>query len=280
VARDEAKAHQLRRLGARAVTIDLFDGAAVTTALRGCDAVCNLATHIPTTRRAMAPGGFRQNDRIRTELSRILVDAALANGTGRFLQESVTFLYTDGGDGWLDESASLDPPVYARTALVAEGNVRRFTEAGGDGVVLRFSVFYGPYSHTALDLMKFVRRRVVPMFGPDGYVSSIDTDDAAAAVVAALSAPAGTYNVTDDEPVRRREYVDALAAALDVKAPRLPPRWMGTLFGSRAAPVTRSHRVSNQRLRDATGWEPAHASVRTGWPAVVAEARTAGAIRR
>jgi NAD dependent epimerase/dehydratase family enzyme len=36
---------------------------------------------------------------------------------------------------------------------------------------------------------------------PDSYVSSIHLDDAAAAVSAALHAPAGTYNVVDDEPL-------------------------------------------------------------------------------
>ena len=47
------------------------------------------------------------------------------------------------------------------------------------------------------------------MFGADGYVASINTDDAASAVVAALQAPPGIYNVSD-EPVTRQQYYAAL----------------------------------------------------------------------
>lgn len=278
VARSETKASLLRDLGAQPATIDPFDVDMVKEAIRGYDAVCNLATHIPPAARGTLPGAFRENDRIRTQLSRALVDAALATDVGHYVQESVTFLYAEGGEAWLDEDAPLDPPVYARTALVAEGHARRLTDAGGTGVVLRFSAFYGPDSHTSLDTIRLVRRRVAPMFGPDGYVSSIDTDDAGAAVVAALSAPGGVYNVSDDEPVTHREYVDALATTLGVKPPLVPPRAMGKPFGSRAAPVTRSQRISSQRFKGTTAWRPVHPSVRTGWPAVVAAARTAGTI--
>ena len=40
------------------------------------------------------------------------------------------------------------------------------------------------------------------------------TDDAASAVVAALDAPSGVYNVADDRPLRRSELASALAEAL------------------------------------------------------------------
>jgi nucleoside-diphosphate-sugar epimerase len=44
-------------------------------------------------------------------------------------------------------------------------------------------------------------------------VSSIHLADAAAAVVAALHGPIGTFNVVDDEPLTKREYAEALANA-------------------------------------------------------------------
>jgi hypothetical protein len=46
------------------------------------------------------------------------------------------------------------------------------------------------------------------------FFPSIHADDAAAAVVAALDAPTGTYDVVDDEPLRRGEQRAALAAAV------------------------------------------------------------------
>jgi hypothetical protein len=48
---------------------------------------------------------------------------------------------------------------------------------------------------------------------PDSYVSSIHLDDAAA-VIAALDVAGGTDNEVDDEPLTKRAYADALAAAL------------------------------------------------------------------
>jgi 2-alkyl-3-oxoalkanoate reductase len=89
-------------------------------------------------------------------------------------------------------------------------------------------------------------------------------------VVAALGAPAGTYNVADDEPVMRRAYVDSLAAALGVPPPRLPPPWLTALAGPVARALARSLRVSNRRLRETCGWAPRLPSVREGWPEVVA----------
>jgi nucleoside-diphosphate-sugar epimerase len=163
----------------------------------------------------------------------------------------------------------LDLPGYARTTLDAEAQAQRFTDAGGTGVVLRFGMFYGPDGHTTMDTVRLMRWGIAPGIGGASHISSIHTDDAAAAVVAALRAPAGVYNVVDNEPVTRREYAASLARALGRPAPRMAPRAAGAVLGSRAAVLSRSQRVSNRRFRGATGWAPRWLSVREGWPAVV-----------
>ena len=66
---------------------------------------------------------------------------------------------------------------------------------------------------------------------PQSFLSSVSHDDAASAVVAALRVGAGVYNVSDDEPLRRREFFDSLAAALGVKPPVIPPKWVGVPRG-------------------------------------------------
>lgn len=93
-------------------------------------------------------------------------------------------------------------------------------DAGGTGVVLRFATFDGPEGHHMRDMQRLLPKRIAPHVTPAGFLSSIHLDDAATAVVAALDAPSGTYNVVDDEPLTRREWVDAFAAALGVKPPR------------------------------------------------------------
>jgi nucleoside-diphosphate-sugar epimerase len=277
VARSPAKAQQLRAAGATAVEVDLFDGEAVRNAVAGHDVVCNLATHIPPLSKAARPGAMAENDRIRTEASRHLVDAGLAAGTRRYLQESIVFMYDDHGDQWIYEDSVLDVPPYIRSALEAEAQARRFTESGADGVVLRFGMFYGPGSSHTEAMVKAARWRIGALLGDKhGYFSMVHVDDAARAVPAALKVPAGTYNVVEDEPVRRVEQMQALAGAVGVRRLVAPPRIVMAAGGSTTRALSRSQRVSNSRFKHESGWAPRYPSVREGWPATVAAMRTTG----
>jgi 2-alkyl-3-oxoalkanoate reductase len=271
VARSPDAQAALERVGAHAVTVDLFDRAQLGAVLAGCDAVVNLATHMPrSSLRMLLPGAWRENDRLRRDASAALFDAALRVGIERFIQEAFAPAYPARGDRWIDETTPIAPARYGRSVGDPENAAARFTAAGGAGVVLRFAAFYGPDSRVLGDLVRTVRHGFAPLFGsPDAYISSVAHDDAAAAVLAALELPAGAYNVADDEPVSHRTYVDSLADALGVDHPRLPPSWMTALGGAPAAMLARSLRVSNRKLKAASGWAPLFRSVREGWPAAV-----------
>jgi nucleoside-diphosphate-sugar epimerase len=262
----------LERLGAEPAAVDLFDAWAVRRAVARHDAVINLATHIPRSSvRMMLPGAWRENNHIRRAGSRILAEAAQAEGVARFIQESFAPIYQDGGDRWVDELAPVRLTRYNRSVGDAEHSAAWFTERGGTGVVLRFAAFYGPDAAQTLELIASIRKGRALLPGrPEGLYSSISHDDAAAATLAALEVPAGIYNVGDDEPVTRREYVDTLAQTLGVPPPRFPPSWLMRLGGSLTETVGRSLRLSNRKLREATGWAPQHRGVREGWHAVVA----------
>jgi 2-alkyl-3-oxoalkanoate reductase len=274
VARTDAKAAQLRRQGAAPVKVSLFDPAAVEEAVAGSDAVINIATKIPSGLKVLFPRAFRENIRIRSEASQNLASAAIAARARVFIQESFAPAYPDRGAEWIDESVAIEPSSYIRSVLDAESAATEFTRSGGTGVVLRFSMFYGPDSSLTLDTVKSVSRGFSPALGgADGYMSSLWTDDAASAVLAALSVPAGVYNVTDDVPMPRREVFDLLADALGVKHPRMLPRWAAALMGSVADAVGRSHRISNAKFRHASNWVPRIPSVREGWKLLVKELR-------
>ncbi len=269
VARTAEKVGALGRLGARPEVVDLFDPAAVARAVRTHDVVCNLATSIPSSNRAVLPFAWRQNDRIRELASRNLAEAAAEAGAGRYIQESFAPMYPSSGDRWVDEHSPVSPAPHVRSALAAEQHTQKFTQAGGQGVVLRFALFYGPDSHHTLDVIRMARAGWAAMFGsPEGYVSSIHTDDAARAVVAALKARAGVYNVGDDEPVTKREFFAALADALGVPPPRFLPGFLTRLAGSVGETLARSLRISNRHFKEQTGWSPAYPSVRQGFPAL------------
>jgi nucleoside-diphosphate-sugar epimerase len=271
VARNDDKAAQLRDLGAEPVTVDLFDGDAVKAAVDGCEAVLHLATNVPRLRRMASKQGWATHNRLRTTATERLVDAALTTGATRFVKESVTFGYPDSGDAWIDETTPPDESI-AMLAPTLEGErmIDRFTADGGTGVVLRFGSFYGPTARMVDEALRLARWRMSLVAGkPNGYVSSIHTDDVAGAAVAALDAPAGLYNAVEDDPVTRREYLDAFSAAFGLAKLRPMPTWLVRLTGGAGAEaVIRSQRVSNRKLREATGWSPRFPSVREGWPAV------------
>jgi nucleoside-diphosphate-sugar epimerase len=274
IARTPEKAATLRSIGAEPVTVGLFDPAAIVEAVAGHDIVVNLATHIPDLSRAARTSAWAENDRIRTEGSRNLVAGAEAAGAARYIQESVSFFYADGGAEWLDEAAVFEPPAFAEAVLAAEAQAGRFTASGGVGVVLRFGWFYGNgASHTASQL-KMARRGLSPFPGAQhGYQTFVHLDDAAAAVVAAFDVPAGVYNVTEDEPATRRELAATLGAALGRRAGRALPG-AARLGGEKTAYLSRSTRVSNRRFREASGWAPTYPTPAGGWEQVVALADT------
>jgi nucleoside-diphosphate-sugar epimerase len=272
VARSTAKARQLEKQGATPVRVSLFDPPTVEAAVAGHEIVINIATSIPSGLRVLLPGAFKENIRIRTEASQNLASAAMATRSIRFIQESFAPAYPDCGDDWIDESVQISPSRYIESVWDAESAAAEFTKSGGIGVVLRFSMLYGPDSSLTLDTVKFVKRGLAPVFGGgNAYMSSLWTDDAAAAVFAALTVPAGTYNVTDDVPLRRREAFDLLAEELGVKPPRMLPSWATGLMGSVTQALGRSQKVSNARFRHAASWVPQVPSLREGWKLLVAE---------
>lgn len=267
VARSEKDRDWLEKLGARATKVDLFDGESIIHAVSGADTVVHFATSIPPLDEMPKRKSWEMNDRLRSEATNLLVDASIAEGASRFIQQSVTFFYADGADDWLDEGAAIAPPWdVLDSALDAEAHVERFKAAGGDGVVLRLGRLYGPGKASG-DYVQALRSRRMPIVGSgDNYVSSLHTEDAATSVLAALTAPAGIYNVTDDEPFRSGELTEAMARAVGASSPRRVPAWMARLVaGKSAGLLTTSQRVSNRKLKELTGWSPAYPSAVDGW---------------
>ncbi|HVH94015.1 MAG TPA: NAD(P)-dependent oxidoreductase, partial [Nocardioidaceae bacterium] len=108
MARTPEKAQQLADAGASAVRTSLLDHDGMVAMFDGADAVCNFATHVPVGLTALRPGAWRINDRLRTDGVRRVLEAAREAGVRRVIQESVSFLYADKGEDWIDEDAPLD----------------------------------------------------------------------------------------------------------------------------------------------------------------------------
>lgn len=267
VARSEDKATLVRSLGGEPTAVDLFDANAVRVAVVGAEVVINLATSIPSLAKAARGSAWATNERLRREASNHLVDGALAAGAGRYVQESIAFPYLDHADRWIDEDHPVDHTGPFTGARDAEAAAARFADRGGAGVVLRYAQFYAPDSTHTKAANATVRRRINPFIGaPSGYTSFIHAEDAGSAVVAALRAPSGTYNVVDDDPLTRAEAGEIVAEALGVKPPHPLPKVVRAVSPTSAKLLMKSLRVSNGRFKAATGWSPARPSIRGSWP--------------
>ena len=208
--------------GARAIEVSLFDAEALARAFSGCDTVLNLATAIPTGMlRPALRSAWRANDRVRSDGARAVAAAAARSGVSRLVQESLALAYADAAGDWIDESSPWEPLEYAATVRVSEDAARSFAaQDSGVSVILRFAQFYGPENpHTAM-MARMLRAGLSPLPGrSQDHWSLVHTEDAAAAVVAALDAPPGVYNVADDGPGTRRELADAMASVQGTRRP-------------------------------------------------------------
>lgn len=185
------------------------------------------------------------------------------------IQESFAPLYPDHGDAWIDESMPVAPVSYNESVLDAERSAQRFTEAGGVGVVLRFGGLYGP-DEILTEMLSMMRRGISPLPGdPAAFLSSLAQDDAATAVVASLGVPAGTYNIVEDEPMRRGEWVRTLATAAGIRVPKPIPAWVTAIGGSMLKLMARSERISNRKFREAAGWAPRYPKASDAWGVVL-----------
>src|SRR3982750_980996 len=79
----EAAGHELSM--PRHEELDLFDPSAVADAVRDVGAVLHLATRIRSLEQISDPIAWRENDRLRTDASRILVEAAITAGVDAYV---------------------------------------------------------------------------------------------------------------------------------------------------------------------------------------------------
>lgn len=251
--RSPEKARPLLDAGAEIERFDLLEVGTVarlTELLSGCVAVVHAATAIP--RDPSAPGAWDTNTRLRTEGTRVLLEASLTAGAEAYVQQSIALAYPDSDERWIDEGAPLDTsPGRAEVVApvrVMEAMVRSVNSGRLRWTVLRGGTLVGP--GTAQETTVARLRAGEEMVQPDaGFLSLVHVTDFAEAVEAAIRrAPAGsTFNVVD-EPLRQGKYLDRLA---DLVGAARPPR-------DPSASRPPSLRCSNRAAREALGWTPAH----------------------
>jgi nucleoside-diphosphate-sugar epimerase len=264
LARSPRSAAQIEALGAQSCLGDIYDLNALATGMRGCDAVANLATKVPVGSAALLPGSLRAIDRIRVQGSKVVAEAARRADVGRLVQQSLSFIYADQGDEWVDEHSPIDVTNASEPVVVAEDTVLGFAASGGTSVSLRFGLITGDDRNTAWLLKRAAAGKAIGLGAEGAWMHVVHPDDIGSAVVHALTAPGGVYNV-GAEPVQRRDYVDMIAQAAGRKHGHFMPPWVLRLGSEKLEILTRSQRVSSQRFSDRTGWHPQFPKLTPDW---------------
>lgn len=259
--RDEAARRVAEAAGANTDTLDLFDRDATAPLADTYDAVVHIATSIPTGASGGRRSAWEMNDRLRSEAAANLA-SAMADSGGRYVGESITFPYEDAGDDWISETHPRSYFWGNQTCVDAEAASESVTAAGGNGVCLRFAMFFADDSAHVQMIRSLAKRGI---FGPpgqsEGRMSWIHIDDAASAVVAALGATPGIYNVAESDPGPRSGHAAALANAVGRSRLRRLPGPIMRLGGKGITSLSRAQRISSAALTDDTGWEPSRSVI-------------------
>ena len=277
--RSASKVARLRELGASPMVVDGLDRDGVRAAVAEArpDAIVHQMT---------ALGGdfdlrkfeqtFAMTNRLRTEGTDILVEAARESGVERIVAQSFgAWPYARVGGPVKTEDDPLDPepPKQVRTTLEGIQHLEAAVTGAG-GIALRYGGFYGPGTGFTPGGIQWdmVLQRKFPVVGDGGGVwSFVHIDDVASGTLAALErgTPGRVYNIADDDPAPVREWLPFVAEAIGAPPPRHIPRWVGRLMGAHmVAMMCEIRGASNERAKRELGWTPTWPTWRDGIPAL------------
>ncbi len=188
----------------------------------------------------------------------------LASGlrTSKFIYVSSTGVYGQTGGEEVDETAATEPiDDSGRVVLDAEKLL-------SDAIVLRFAGIYGPE--------RLIRRQSIekgePLVGDaNKWLNLIHVEDGASAVLAAeeRGKVGRMYNVSDDQPVRRRDFYTTMAKLLKAPEPRFVAPEPGTPLPSHERA---NRRIVNRRLCEELGVRLTFPTYEEGLRAVIESA--------
>jgi nucleoside-diphosphate-sugar epimerase len=165
---------------------------------------------------------------------------------------SSTGVYGDAGGAWVDESA----PVCGRRP---DRNAADAAWLARGACVFRLPGIYGP-GRSALDRVAEGKAHRVDLAGQ--VFSRVHVDDIVAGVIAGFDAPAGAYNLSDDQPCDQNRVIEAAAAILGVAPPPFVP--VESLSPMARGFYAENRRVANGKAKRVLGWTPAYPDFTAG----------------
>lgn len=183
----------------------------------------------------------------------LIRECRATDGIRRLIVASNASIYDDGGDRWLtedDRARSIRHPFGRITEAMEDLAFSEYRENAFPVVILRIADVYGPGTYNAVAAAR--ERRIRLVGDGNNWTSHIHIRDLINVFGRASELTVGgAYNVSDDAPVRSREFYTS--ASLLASAP--PPEWTpweqvpyrvwSSVHGLRAF----SLRLSNSRLK-------------------------------
>jgi len=168
---------------------------------------------------------------------------------------SSTGVYGDTAGAWVDETA--------RT-----GGGRRSARAEADAEwlrrgarVFRLPGIYGP-GRSALERVREGKAHRIDL--PGQVFSRVHVDDIASGVLAALDAPTGAYNLSDDLPCSQNAVIEEACRLVGVPMPPLQSLDKAGLSPAARAFYAENRRVANGKAKRVLGWQLRHPTYREG----------------
>ncbi len=221
LARDAAKASALAELGARVVTGDLYNTAALPPAVEGIDAVIHLAALFRT---------FTDNDGIiKTNHAGTvaLANAAIAAGVKRFIFVSTGNVYGSGYRHPAKENDPVninDPRPYSSSKIAAEQElISLHKNTGFDVRVLRSGFVYGDKDPHIEEIIPFLKKMKRHSGSRMHMVHHLDVSQALTLLLHTDGLNGEIFNIADDAPITLYELADSVGQATDAFDPEEEP---------------------------------------------------------
>jgi nucleoside-diphosphate-sugar epimerase len=205
--------------GAQVAVCSITDGERLAGLVRDADVVFHLAAaqheaNIPDVRYW----------EVNVEGTRILLDACVAGGVGRFVYGSTIGVYGSTVNGALDEWSPARPDnSYGRSKLEAAELVRSYRDRLFVAIA-RIAETYGPGDRRLLKMFRGIRSRTFFIIG-DGanlhhpiYID--DLVDGLILAAASHNADGQTFVLAGQEPVTTEQMAATIASELGVPVPR------------------------------------------------------------
>ncbi len=177
---------------------------------------------------------------------------------------SSTGVYGDCKGAWVDEDGEIAGRRSTRNTADLEWQTLH-----PESRVFRLPGIYGPDRSM---LNRIVEGKAHRIDLPDQVFSRIHVEDIVSAIIASFDAPAGVYNIADDQPCSQNALVEYGCALFGSDAPPMRSLEQANLSPQALSFYAENRRVSNTKAKRVLDWQPTYPDFRSGLRACIATA--------